>query len=145
MKDLIARHSLAPHPEGGHYRRTYEGPETNGRPLSTAIVFLLRRGEVSHLHRLDADELWHFYEGDALEVVELGPGGPKITRVDRDQPQYAVRAGTWFGAWLPDDSAYAFTGCTVAPGFMFDRFEMGTRAQLLASFPACHAAIARLT
>lgn len=149
MHELIQRLGLEPHPEGGWYRQTYRSaamaPGTD-RPASTAIYYLLSAGERSCLHRIDADEVWHFYSGDPLLVVELVPAGrARVTRLSSDQPQHVVPAGTWFGAMPAPSSAHAMVGCTVAPGFEFDGFELATRDHLLSRFPADRELIEALT
>ncbi|MDQ3895759.1 MAG: cupin domain-containing protein [Actinomycetota bacterium] len=120
--DLIAALGLEPHPEGGWYRETWREPAT------TAIFYLLRAGERSHWHRVDATEIWHFYGGEPLELAVSADGrrverlvlGPDVTTGAR--PQVVVPAGTWqsarpLGGW-------ALAGCTVAPAFDFSGFEL---------------------
>jgi len=121
---LIALLGLKPHPEGGYFRETFRdaaGPD--GRAHSTAIYFLLKAGEVSRWHRVDAAEVWHFYRGAPLElrigkdIYVLGPN------VDEAQaPQIVVPPHAWQSARSLGD--YTLVGCTVAPGFEFARFEM---------------------
>ena len=126
---LIRTLALKPHPEGGHYRETFRdrgGPD--GRPLSTAILFLLRAGERSAWHRVDAVEVWHFHAGASLRL-RLAPEdrAPESVRLGADilsgeRPQAVVPAGVWqeaesLGAWT-------LVGCTVAPGFRFEGFEL---------------------
>lgn len=149
--DLIARFEMQPHPEGGHYAETYRSPltvDTTGgaRSASTAILYLLQDREVSHLHRIDADEIWHFYEGETLCVACLYPDGSvKIHEVNRDNPQVIVEAGVWFGAYLKNGTGHALVGCTVAPGFEFSGFEMAERSDLMKGWPQAEATINRLT
>ncbi len=138
MEQLIRELQLAPHPEGGFFRETYRSA------ASTAIFYLLPRGQVSRLHRIHADEVWHFYRGDPLEVIELqANGAPKITRVSSDAPQHVVPAGTWFGS--RPTGAWSLVGCTVAPAFEFSKFELGKREALLAEFPEAREIIEALT
>lgn len=119
---LIAHLGLQPHPEGGHFRETFRDANA-GRAHSTAIYFLLRRGEASRFHRVDAAEVWHFYRGAPLElkigrdVVILGP-----ELESGQQPQAVVPPGAWQAARSLGD--YTLVGCTVAPGFEFSAFEM---------------------
>ncbi len=118
---LIELLDLAPHPEGGHFRETFrDGP---GRGHSTAIYFLLKAGEASRWHRVDAAEVWHFYRGAPLElrigrrIHVLGPN------VDEAQaPQIAVPPNAWQAAKSLGD--YTLVGCTVSPGFDFAHFEI---------------------
>jgi predicted cupin superfamily sugar epimerase len=119
---LIALLALKPHPEGGHFRETFRDGD-QGRSHSTAIYFLLKAGEISRWHRVDAAEVWHFYRGSPLElrigkqVFILG------SDIDEAQvPQIVVPAGAWQVARSLGD--YTLVGCTVAPGFDFERFEL---------------------
>lgn len=140
MDALLHDLRLAPHPEGGFFRETYRSA------ASTAIFYLLPRGQVSRLHRIHADEVWHFYRGDPLEVVELQPGGPaRITRLSAASPQHVVTAGTWFGARPAHGSAWSLVGCTVAPAFEFSKFELGARDALCTEFPLARDVIEALS
>ncbi len=128
---VIALLGLRPHREGGWYAETWRPgpPDGADRPVSTAIYYLLRNGEASQWHRVDATETWHFYAGDPLELrlseTDRGPAeartlGPDLEAGER--PQVIVPAGWWqaarpLGAWT-------LAGCTVAPGFTFDGFEL---------------------
>ncbi|WP_374377746.1 cupin domain-containing protein [Dongia sp.] len=160
--DLVTALQLQPHPEGGFYRETYRATEAipnaglparfhGDRAHSTAIYYLLRAGERSKLHRIKSDEVWHFYEGDALTIIALSPGGQLIeTTLGRDfargqVPQHVVPAGFWFGALPAKGSAFTLAGCTVAPGFDFADFDLGERSKLLHEFPQHRAWIERLT
>jgi predicted cupin superfamily sugar epimerase len=147
VDDLIAEFSLQPHPEGGYFRETYRAKATKGgRSACTAIYYLLPQGQRSRLHRIDADELWHFYRGDPLDIIELQEGGPaRRTQLSSARPQHQVTAGTWFGAVPAAGSAYSLVGCTVAPGFEFAHFELGARAALLSQFPLAAESIHLLT
>jgi len=128
--ELIRLLDLKPHPEGGHFGETFRDPNTiDGRAASTAIYFLLARGERSHWHRVDAVEIWHFYAGAPLVLEmaasESGPIrrmklGPDIAMGER--PQGAVAAGHWQAAESMGE--WTLVGCTVAPGFEFANFEM---------------------
>ena len=151
---LVDKFHLQPHPEGGWYQETYRSDEVvlrdgeTKRSASTAILFLVGSGNVSRLHRITADEIWHFYLGSPLTVVEIShnyPGGFKETILGQDimstqLVQYTVKKGTWFGCYPVPLSAstaeeiYSFVGCTVAPGFEFADFELASRAALLAEF-----------
>jgi predicted cupin superfamily sugar epimerase len=127
--EIIARLELQPHPEGGHYRETFRDTrvDTSGRALSTAIYFLLARGERSHWHRIDAVEIWHYYAGSALTLqiadstrVRLGPDLSAA-----EVPQAIVPAGAWQTAETTGD--WTLIGCTVAPGFDFAKFELAPK------------------
>ena len=126
--DIIALLDLGPHPEGGWYRQTWaaDGP---GRPAGTAIYFLLKAGEASHWHRVDAAEIWHFHAGAPL-VLSLAADatGPAVDRrlgpdlAAGERPQVVVPAGHWQAARSTGD--WTLVGCTVSPGFRFDGFEL---------------------
>ena len=120
---LIEQLGLAPHPEGGHFRETFRDPDGPGRARSTAILFLLKAGEISRWHRIDAAEVWHFHRGAALEI-HIGNSrqvlGAAIEKGER--PQLVVPKGAWQMAKSLGD--YTLVGCTVAPGFEFAGFEM---------------------
>jgi len=127
--DVIRLLALAPHPEGGHYRQTFRDTTTvAGRPVSTAIYFLLARGERSHWHRIDAVEVWHWYAGAPLKLEIAHERGRIDTFVlgndvaGGEQPQIAVPVGAWQSADTRGD--WTLCGCTVAPGFQFSGFEL---------------------
>ena len=127
--DLIARLELEPHPEGGHYRETFRDTrDDGGRACSTAIYYLLKAGEVSRWHRVDAAEVWHFYAGAPLALgLREGDGPPAEHILGNDiasgeRPQIVVPALTWQMA--RSLGAFTLVGCTVAPGFEFSGFEM---------------------
>jgi hypothetical protein len=120
--EIIARLELKPHPEGGHYRETFRDSnlDTNGRSRSTAIYFLLARGERSHWHRVDAVEVWHYYAGDALILQIADDDGTRNLRLGSElaageAPQAIVPAHAWQAAETTGD--WTLVGCTVAPGF----------------------------
>ena len=126
---IIAALGLAPHPEGGHFRETFrDEARDGGRARSTAIYFLLKAGEVSRWHRVDAVEVWHWYAGAALMLAVAPPRGARETVrlgpavLDGERPQAIVPAGHWQQAWSL--GPWTLVGCTVAPGFTFDGFEM---------------------
>ena len=125
--NVIRRLRLKPHPEGGHYRETFRDSAKRGRARSTAIYFLLKRGEESRWHRIDAAEVWHWYAGAPLRL-EIAAGrdresltlGGKLEAGER--PQAIVPAHAWQAAQSLGD--WTLTGCTVAPGFDFKKFEL---------------------
>ena len=142
-QDWIKALRLAKHPEGGYYRETYRSTATIGdRAVSTAIYFLLPAGEVSALHRIKSDELWHFYGGNSLTIHSIA-GRYSTIELSADNPQAVVPAGNWFGATV--ETGYALVGCTVAPGFDFRDFEIADRTALLAAYPQHRQVIERLT
>ncbi|MBQ7585570.1 MAG: cupin domain-containing protein [Desulfovibrionaceae bacterium] len=145
-QDIIEHYKLSPHPEGGFYRRTYAAKINTdfrnlSRPVSTAILFLLREGQYSRLHRLPQDEMWHFYLGGPLRLVSIGERGevsevilgPNI--LGGECLQYLVPAGFWFGATPVSGSAYSLVGCTVSPGFCMEELEFLDPDELLRLFP----------
>ena len=128
-EEVVALLGLTPHPEGGFFRETFRSPAPpGGRGASTAIYYLLREGEVSAWHRVDADEAWHHYAGAPLELT-LSAGGQSraVFRLGSglgrgERPQAVVPAGVWqtartLGGWT-------LVGCTVAPAFDFAGFEL---------------------
>lgn len=157
---LIGHFGMRPHPEGGHYAETYRSggiipasalPRIGAaRSYATAILFLLRRGERSRLHRLAHDEMWHFHLGDPLRLAVLRPDGaaeeillgPDV--LHGHHVQYVVPGGCWFGATPAPGSAFALVGCTVAPGFDFADFEMADAAALAKAFPHAAALVREL-
>jgi predicted cupin superfamily sugar epimerase len=127
-ESIIRLLDLQPHPEGGHFRETFRDPrEENGRSVSTAIYFLLAKGERSHWHRVDAAEIWHWYAGAPL-ALRVNAGEVAVTlRLGTDlaageRPQGVVPAGAWQSAESLGD--WTLVGCTVAPGFEFSGFEL---------------------
>jgi hypothetical protein len=129
---IIARLELKPHPEGGHYRETFRDPlpDAEGRARSTAIYFLLARGERSHWHRIDAVEIWHYYAGHALTLQIADENGKRSVRLGPDLaageiPQAIVPAQAWQAAESAGD--WTLVGCTVAPGFEFAKFELAPK------------------
>jgi len=144
---LVEKYHMKPHPEGGFYAETYRAISTvtssyGTRAAGTAILFLITPGSVSRLHRLASDETWHFYLGGPMTVVELSDAGVlKKTVLGSDvlggeqRVQYTVKAGTWFGSYPNKGSPFSFVGCTVAPGFEFDDFELASQAKLLGKYP----------
>jgi predicted cupin superfamily sugar epimerase len=129
--DLIRRLALKPHPEGGHYRETFRDAPGETRAFSTAIYFLLRDGEVSRWHRIDAAEIWHFYAGAPL-ALSVGEEVRSAVHhmlgnnlAQGEQPQIVVPAHHWQRA--RSLGAFTLVGCTVAPGFEFGKFELGPK------------------
>jgi uncharacterized protein len=120
---LIEMLDLKPHPEGGHFRETFRDASGEGRAHSTAIYFLLRGGEVSRWHRIDVPEVWHFYRGASLELT-IGKDRYVLGNdIDKAQvPQLVVPAGQWQMA--RSQGVFSLVGCTVAPGFEFEHFEL---------------------
>jgi uncharacterized protein len=155
---------LQPHPrEGGWYVRTYEAPEmvaaeafedkryAGERRTGTAIYYLLEPRTFSEMHRLQSDEVFHFYAGDAVEMLQLREGGRgAIVVIGNDllrgqRPQVVVERGIWQGARLMEDGRWALLGCTVSPGFEFADYESGVRERLCGEWPEFAEEILTLT
>lgn len=123
---IIAKLGLQPHPEGGWYRQTWVGPEVGGRASGTAILFLLKAGERSHWHRVDAGEIWLWHAGAPL-VLSMGVDravehrlGPDV--LGGEAVQQVVPAGWWQAARSTGE--WTLVSCTVSPGFRFEGFEL---------------------
>lgn len=138
---------LVPHPiEGGFFRQTYVSEVSVAllrgvRPYGTAIYYLLEAGSFSEMHKLASDEIFHFYLGDPVEMLQLHPdGGSAIVTLGPDlsagqQVQVIVPAGVWQGTRLIGDGKCALLGCTVTPGFDYADYRSGTYADLAANWP----------
>ena len=151
--ELIKIFEMQKHPEGGYFREIYRSTEivpqqalpsryAGARCFSTSIYFLLAGGTISRLHRLASDEIWHFYLGQPLELLQISPEGQgaKIYLgkdiTSGQKLQHAVPAGYWFGARPVEGSEFSFVGCTVAPGFDYADFELANPEVLSRAFPA---------
>jgi predicted cupin superfamily sugar epimerase len=146
--DYVRELQLQAHPEGGWYAEIFRSdmkiqPKgfSGERAAFTAIYFLLEQGQFSALHRIKSDETWHFYDGGALEIIEIDlAGNLNITRLGRqikmgEQLCYTVKAGHWFGSRPAMGSDFSLVGCTVAPGFDFIDFEMPSNEWFSNAFP----------
>ena len=149
--------NLEPHPiEGGYFRRTYasrESLETNRgtRPQRTAIYYLLEAGVFSEMHLLDSDEMFHFYLGDPVEMLQLFPDGRSaVITLGQDllaghELQVLVPAGVWQGTRLIGTGKLALLGCTVVPGFDYADYHNAAFAELAAKWPEQSERIQALT
>lgn len=162
-EDLIAHLKLQPHPkEGGFFRETYRASETieasglpvrygTGRSHGTAIYYLLTPGTFSALHRLRSDEIFHFYLGDPVRMLQLTPEGQGKTVVlgpnvlAGQELQVVVPREVWQGSILEPGGKFALLGCTVAPGFEYVDYEHGDRSQLTNAYPQFADLIKQLT
>ncbi len=161
-EDVIRHLNLQPHPkEGGFFRETYRADESlpaselaprygGPRSAGTAIFYLLTPKTYSAIHRLQSDEVFHFYCGGSVEMVQLFPDGTGRTVLlgnlfDGGQPQVVVPRGVWQGCALGPSGAFALLGCTVAPGFDYADYEDGRRDELVAQYPQFANWIRRLT
>jgi len=160
---ITALLNLTPHPkEGGYFRETYRSPETipektlpsrhkGMRSFATAIYYLLTPGTFSAMHRLRSDEIFHFYLGDPVEMLQLFPDGTgRIVMLGSDllngmQPQVIVPRGVWQGARLIQTGRYTLLGTTVSPGFEFADYEIGQKDDLIKSHPQFRDLITALT
>ncbi|HLO44766.1 MAG TPA: cupin domain-containing protein [Leadbetterella sp.] len=158
----IEKLGLLAHPEGGFYKETYKSSDavsndclpdrfSGNRVFSTGIFFLLKSGHFSAFHKIQSDEMWHFYEGHTLEIVYIDhTENLQIIKLGRNLDngevlQAVVPANTWFGSFLPEQSDYALVGCTVSPGFDFQDFELADRKVLTNLYPQFSDIIAKLT
>ena len=163
-QELIQKLELIPLPsEGGFYRETYRAhgekiparsfgiDAPTSRNFSTAIYFLIMPNDFSALHKVKSDEIFHFYGGDAAEMIQIDESGNLTTYLlgnnfaNGEVPQIIVRRGVWQGLRLREGGSWALTGTTVAPGFEFEDFELGDRNQLTKSFPQHRESIFRYT
>ena len=152
-EDIIASLGLKPLPrEGGYYRETYRsGNSIGNRSLATAIYYLLTPDTISALHKLPSDEIFHFYCGDPVSMLQLHPDGtgrivtmgPNIG--EKHQLQVVVPAGVWQGSWLANGGRYALLGTTMAPGFEFADYQPGDRVDLVCRYPSFRELIQKLT
>lgn len=150
---------LVPHPEGGFYKETYRSIGTCEKPylgasersFSTGIYFLLVSGNFSAFHRIKQDEMWHFYDGDPIDLhIITAKGKYELVKIGRDfskgeVPQYVVNAGDWFASEVSTSDGFSLAGCTVSPGFDFADFEMANRLDLQNQYPSHKDIILKLT
>lgn len=153
--------NLEPHPEGGYFKETYRSKEKiggkldkefpSGRSFGTAIYYLLEGTDRSKFHRIKSDETWHFYEGTSATIHIIHPDGLyEAQYLGNDlnsgyQFQHIVPAHSWFGVSVDDINGYMLAGCTVAPGFDFNDFEIGDAYKLKQAFPEHKEIIDNLT
>lgn len=162
--EQIRKHlKLQPHPaEGGYFVETYRAEHSlspdalppgypGARAASTAIYYLLTPDSFSAMHRLRGDEIFHFYLGDPVELLQINTNGVgEVFVLGQDivsgmKPQHVVPGGAWQGSRLGTDGKYALLGTTVAPGFDYQDFEIGEREELVAKFPQWAEMIKALT
>lgn len=162
-EELIALLHLVPlQIEGGYFIETYRSDETlkgeslparysGPRSLATAIYYLLTPGTFSELHRVNSDEIFHFYLGDPVEMLELHPDGSGRRIMlggdirEGHRPQHVVPAGVWQGTRLIDGGSVALMGTTVSPGFSYDDYTSGKRDELAGAYPGFSGLIRKLT
>lgn len=155
----IDKLELKKHPEGGYYREIYRAGEMfftetippkklNKKNISTSIYFLLSGRDKSYFHRLKSDEIWHFYDGCDVKLYlidEKGNLSDVLLGKTSEQFQLIIPKNTWFAAELTEKNSFALVGCTVAPGFDFNDFELAKREVLLKQFPGHKSIINRFT
>lgn len=154
---IIQKYQLLPHPEGGWYKETYRSEESiqvdalperfsGSRSLATAIYFLMEANNFSAFHRIKSDECWHFYAGGALEIYIIDLQGNLSVVVlgqqieQSEHFQFVVPANCWFASKPAPGVAFSFVGCTVAPGFDFNDFELANGTALAQQYPQ-HASV----
>lgn len=160
--EIIELFGLQPHPEeGGHFVETYKSEELisklglperylSERAFGSAIFYLLTPDTFSALHRLASDEIFHFYLGDPVTMLQLHPdGSSRVVTLGQDilkgqELQVVAPRGTWQGAFLNELGEFALLGCTVAPGFEYADYEAGDRETLLEQYPDQRELIVRL-
>lgn len=156
-KDLIELFKLEPHPEGGMYRRTFSAQaqfkdETGKRAVGSAIYYYLASNDFSAWHRLDAEEMLHFYAGTSMTVHVIDPKG-NLTHVNLGDPsrspnlvpQFCVPKGHWMSLEVDCENTFGFVGATVFPAFKMETFEIAKRAELVKQYPQHKDIIERLT
>lgn len=162
IDQIIENLQLQPHPEGGYYRETYRSKDVisseclNGnfdgdRNTSTCIYYMLTGENFSAFHKINQDEIWHFYKGQTVMIHILTNNGEysKIEMGDsileNEIPQFVVPKDVWFAAELKFKRDYCLVGCTVSPGFDFKDFQLAKRHELINSFPQHQKIITALT
>lgn len=152
IEKIVQKLDMNSHPEGGFYKETYRSEgvipqqilskEFKGeRNYCTAIYFLLTSDNFSAFHKINQDEIWHYYEGSSLFVHVIDLEGKYhrysvgINLDEGELPQLAVPAGCWFASSVKKEDSYSLVGCTVSPGFDFDDFELGDKKDLIQQFP----------
>ncbi|MBK6963466.1 MAG: cupin domain-containing protein [Bacteroidales bacterium] len=157
-ESYISLLNLGRHPEGGWFREVYRAAlqvevpwSAEKRSASTSIYFLLESGDFSSFHRIKSDEVWHFYDGNALEIFWFDETGkPRSILLGRNPEagellQFAVPAGCWFAARVKNPGTFSLVGCTVSPGFDFSDFEMAERNELISLYPESEELITSLS
>lgn len=161
-KEIIKLLDLQEHPEGGYFKETYRSEEIipnsilgtsyeGERNVSTGIYFLLTSEKFSTFHKINQDEMWHFYKGSPLKLHMITEDGNYSfviignDLIKGELPQYTVKGGDWFAAEVLLENSYSFVGCTVAPGFDFRDFALPTSKELIDIFPQHQKIIQNLT
>lgn len=162
IEEMIKLLDLQPHPEGGYYRETHRSTGaipasalpreySTPRSYSTSIYFLLTSEHFSAFHRIRQEEIWHFYDGTAIHLHTISTEGQYQKHIIGrnikygEFPQMIVPGCHWFAAEITNPDSYALVGCTVAPGFDFEDFELGDQKELIDRFPEHREVIIRLS
>ena len=136
-EQLIKTYDLQPHEEGGHFSEVYTAPfEADGRPLAGSIYFLLDRGETSHFHVIDCDEIWYFHEGCGMKITVLTDGSKEEYLLGSnvelgERAMIVIPKGCVFGAQNLDPEGYSFVSCMTTPKFSYDGFRLVSEAEIL--------------
>ncbi|MBC8110862.1 MAG: cupin domain-containing protein [Verrucomicrobia bacterium] len=159
---FVEKYQMQIHPEGGYYRETYRSPEmisyhnlplrySESRSFSTSIYFLMESHHFSAFHRIQSDEMWHFYYGCPVHVYVIDEkGNLEILKVGQNPEsgelfQALVPAGCWFASHPAEPESFSLVGCTVAPGFDFADFEIANTDELVSQFPEHEAVIRKFS
>jgi uncharacterized protein len=155
-KFWIDKLGLARHIEGGYYKQIYVSNkqclEHDNRNLATCIFYLLDGKDYSAFHKINGDEIWHFFIGSSLTIymineknseLKIEKLGPNLN--NEEKLQLIITEGNWFAAEVNDKSSFTLVGCTVIPGFDFKNFELATKKSLLLKFPSCKNIIEKLS
>jgi len=162
IENLIKVLNLKPHPEGGYFKETYRSlgeinedcldpAYTGNRNYATSIYFLLTTDSFSAFHKINQDEIWHFYDGSPITIYMISPEGEYSEvilgrRINRGEKlQFVVPGNYWFAAKVINDNDFTLVGCTVSPGFDFKDFNLPSRKQLITKFPEHKEVITKLT
>ncbi|WP_299530773.1 cupin domain-containing protein [Ulvibacterium sp.] len=162
VDEIVQNLDLKPHPEGGYFKEVYRsegtinlenlgGAYSSIRNYATSIYFLLTYKAFSAFHKIQQDEIWHFYKGSPIELHMIAPNGDySNVRIGNDfgkgeRPQFVVPGGYWFSAETFNKGAYALVGCNVSPGFDFEDFVLADRQNLLSQFPQHREIITKFT
>jgi len=162
ISKIIERLDLQPHPEGGFFKETYRSKGVintdsldleykSSRNYSTCIYFLLTSDNFSAFHKIKQDEIWHFYDGATIELHTISPEGNHEKHLigknfeNGETPQLVVPGGYWFAAKVLGENSYSLVGCTVAPGFSFEDFDLAKREALISNFPQHKSVITKFT
>ncbi|HET9774073.1 MAG TPA: cupin domain-containing protein [Nitrososphaeraceae archaeon] len=141
--DWINELGLSKHPEGGYFREIYRSPRNrNNRALVTSIYYLLDGNDFSSFHKIDADEIWHFYYGSTLTLFSINERNSRLTRKvlgnnykKKENFEIVIESHNWLAAQVNNKLSYSLVGCTVIPGFEFDYYELGEKDKLFSLFP----------